>query len=164
MALVEMEEHEVKLAEVISLRPDLDDDAPLRTRPKEPWCSHGKFEMDTQAERIYCGRCKREVPVFEAMLGFVREFEHYVEMTKEAVRQREIAAERLAEVERKVKNAKSRLRREVVKREADLPNDWWRTFDACVQRFHDRTDWGMETVERLALIEAEREHPGGRDA
>lgn len=145
------------------LRPDVDD-APLRTKPKAAWCPHARLRLDTGAKRAYCAKCSEEIPPFDALLSLAQDFERYVNTRAEAARQATVEQERLEDLRRRIRNARSVLRRAEVKREADLPNEWWREFDRALRRGHARTSLSAEAVERIALIHAEQVHPGGRDA
>lgn len=119
--------------------------------------------MDAQARRVYCRDCGSEVPAFDHLEVLARAHEAYLDARNEAQRQAVRAREQLESLKRQIVNAKSRLRRAEVKRESDLPNDWWREFDRAMRRGHERAGLSPEAIERIALIHAEHTHPGGRD-
>lgn len=88
-------------------------EAPLRTKERPPFCegSHKRLELDTEARRIYCKDCGREIPAFDALLDLIRYWERYLLAIKEAKRSAAHHQERLDEVKRKERNAKARVRR-----------------------------------------------------
>lgn len=98
-------------AEVIPLRPELaEGDAPVRTRPRPPFCAHRSTELDVEARRVYCRTCGREVPAFDAMLELAREFERWLEQRDAAKREARRYQAELEDVKRELRNAKSRRR------------------------------------------------------
>lgn len=97
-------------AEIIPLRPGVGDE-PIRTLARPPFCDHAQTELDAEAQRVYCQKCGREVPAFDALLRLAEQFERYANARDHAMRQAESAEEDLADVERRLKNAKARLRR-----------------------------------------------------
>lgn len=97
---------------------DGDHDAPIRTKPKEEketleqrFCQHHRMEIDEQARRCYCRDCGDEIPLFDALKTFKDEFERYTERRRRARLEARRAEDRLAELDRREKNAKARLRR-----------------------------------------------------
>jgi hypothetical protein len=107
-------------AEVVPLFP-LDEEgteaSPILTRegtgkgPRQTYCSHDRVELDTDARRVYCRQCGREVPPFDYLKKLARKFEQYTTALAEAKRQTRVAEANLAELKREERNAKARARR-----------------------------------------------------
>ena len=70
------EEEPEPSAEVIELfgeRPD-----PVVERgPRPSYCPHDRYTLDREARRVYCKRCDREVPAFDALIHFARVYEQH---------------------------------------------------------------------------------------
>lgn len=105
------------MAEIIEFKPrvhDVDEDAPLRKRPRDPskrLCMHQRLELDQDVRRVYCKDCESEVDLFDALVKFARDFERHVEHRDRAKHEARRAQERLTDIKRQVRNAKAQLRR-----------------------------------------------------
>lgn len=102
------------LAEIVPLFPDADladDDAPLRTVPKEKFCLHRRVALDPEAHKITCRDCEREVDPFAYLLDLTRSWENFVRHRKEAQRRAAAAKTRLNEILRLERNARTRLKK-----------------------------------------------------
>lgn len=91
---------------------DSTEDAPLRRRRgRTRFCLHRRLELDEEARRVYCSDCEAEIPAFDALVKFSREFERWVIARDRARAEAVRASERLADLKRQERNAKARLRR-----------------------------------------------------
>lgn len=110
-------------ADIIPLRPSreaIENDAPLRSKEARSYCRHRRFEMDEDARRVYCRDCEEEVPAFDVLEIYRREFDMWMRRLKEARREAKLREENLAEIMRQEANAKSRLRRAEAKAKNSL--------------------------------------------
>lgn len=100
------------VADVVPLRPELEeDDAAVRTRPRPPFCPHKSTTLDTEARRLYCRSCGREVDPFDFLVKLAHDFERHLEARDAAKRDADRAYRELEEVKRELGNAKARRRR-----------------------------------------------------
>lgn len=105
---------------VFTLRPEQDmedEDRMLKVRPvdrfKEPQTCYGfhkRVELDGEAERVYCRDCGAEVPPFKALQMLAADGERYIRERQEASRRTKVAEESMADLEKRERNAKSRVR------------------------------------------------------
>lgn len=99
-------------AEIVSLFPEAEEgDEPLTKRPKQGFCWHRKFSLDGEAQRVYCRDCGREVPAFEALDTFAKEYQRHIDHRERAKREANSEQEKLEDVKRQVRNEKAKLRR-----------------------------------------------------
>lgn len=100
-------------AVVIPLRPGqdaTDDDRPLSSAPREPFCAHRRTELRNSERRVYCRACGREVPAFDVLSDLCRDWERFIEGRQEAERRRAVALANLEDLLRDERNAKGRIR------------------------------------------------------
>lgn len=85
---------------------------PISTRRKErkKFCKHANVELDTEARRVYCAACGTEVPAFDALLHFARDFERYKRRYAEATEAASEADMRLRRLLHEEKKAKARAK------------------------------------------------------
>jgi hypothetical protein len=86
--------------------------APVRDKETERqrYCGHRRVELDKQARRVYCRECGVEVPAFDFLESLSNEWHRMVDARKEARRLADLSKDRLADLERREANCKSRLR------------------------------------------------------
>lgn len=103
---------------VIRLRPEQDasdEDRLLKMRSRDAASKrcvglHQRVELDGQAERVYCRDCGTEVPAFKALESLARAGERYIAHRLEAERRWKVVSESLRDLEKRERNAKSRVR------------------------------------------------------
>lgn len=111
-----MTDEDLEGADVVPLFPVAEGDPPLTTRPRPPYCAHQSTELDTEARRVYCRTCGREVDAFDALHTLAESSERFQQHRETAAREARRAQAELEEVKRELRNAKGRVRRQ---RQAD---------------------------------------------
>jgi hypothetical protein len=87
-----------------------DDETPATSDPKEH-CLHRRVRLDTEARRVFCRECEREVDPFTVIHAWAQDWTRIQSWRKEAERRRTRARERLDEILRLERNARARLRK-----------------------------------------------------
>lgn len=101
-----------KLAEIVPLFAEAEeaiDDAPLHTQEADR-CWHDKLRLDTDAHRVYCRDCGREVDPFTGLVNFSKNFESYRRSLNELRAEVRRHSNSLEEIKRLERNAKNRLK------------------------------------------------------
>lgn len=78
--------------------------------PGQP-CAHRQCDLNMTAHRMYCRDCKQELDCFDWIVNYSRKWRRFNVDYKQAVHQAKDAHARVAELERKERNLKSRIRR-----------------------------------------------------
>lgn len=86
-----------------------DEQRPVAKDPREPWCSHKRVRL-SEARRVYCRDCKREVPAFDVLEDLAHDWERYMHTREDAQKRSKTAQANLIELLRLERNAKSRVR------------------------------------------------------
>lgn len=89
-----------------------DEQMPVTFRKLDrPKCvTHKRVELDERSRRVYCKDCGEEVPAFDVLMEWARDFEWARHRRLDANRRATTARSNLADLERMERNAKSRLR------------------------------------------------------
>lgn len=107
-----MSDEDLEPADVVPLFPAAEGDPPLTTRARPPYCAHQSTELDTEARRVYCRTCGREVDAFDALHTLANSSERFQQHRAQAEREARRAYSELELVKRELRNAKSRVRRQ----------------------------------------------------
>lgn len=91
--------------------PDEHDDDTPATKLDHESCTHRKVRLDTEARRVFCRKCNREVDPFTIIQRWAGDWTYITNWRVEAERRRLRADERLEEVLRLERNARSRLKK-----------------------------------------------------
>lgn len=108
-----MSEQDDTLAQIVSIHPDRDlqdDEAPIH-QSASVHCLHEQVCLDRDAHKVLCRRCDREVDAFAYLNRLAGDWDRYVRHRKEAKRRADEAHNRLLELLRLEKNARTRLKK-----------------------------------------------------
>lgn len=103
--------------------PDEHDDDTPATKQEHDSCLHRKVRLDTEARRVFCRDCGREVDPFTVIQSWASDWTRITNWRAEAERRRARAADRLTEILRVEKNARARVRK--LDPDATLPSKPW---------------------------------------
>jgi hypothetical protein len=103
-----------ELADILPLRPEFtveDEQAPLRSKERERYCPHDHVTVDSEAHRLTCRACDREVDSIAFLERLAGDWERYRQARDAAAGQARTARQRLEETQRLERNARARLKR-----------------------------------------------------
>lgn len=103
--------------------PDEHDDESPAEKEERKHCLHRKVKLDTEARRVFCRECDREVDAFTVILAWANDWTRITYWRKEAERRRARAGDRLEEILRVEKNARARVKK--LDPQAKLPEKPW---------------------------------------
>lgn len=86
-----------------------DEQRPVAKDERQPWCRHKRVRL-TEARRVYCRDCKREVPAFDVLDDLAHDWERYMHTREDAQARSKTAQANLTELLRLERNAKARVR------------------------------------------------------
>lgn len=93
--------------------PDDDEERLLaKKKPADQFCRHQHGDIDEAAHRLYCRDCGDEVDPLDFLLDLANRWDWVRRERKADGAKARLAARELAEVERRLKNAKARLRKQ----------------------------------------------------
>lgn len=109
------------IADVVQIHPGIDladEDRPLASDRSTyhdegeggKWCPHRRYRLNDENHRVYCRDCEREVDAYRVLEQLARTPEQYMMSRRGAEARAKAVAERLANLERAERNAKSRRR------------------------------------------------------
>jgi hypothetical protein len=110
--MVDQKDPDGVLVESEIIQVDFRDPKPSITKKKkETRCRHGTFEVDEDAQQVYCGGCGAEMAAFKIVSMIANEWGRYYATAKQLRSEAERRRVEIGDLERQRKNLKARISR-----------------------------------------------------